>query len=450
MIFRSIGSMFDKWARKWMPDPMLFAILLTFVTYLLGLIFTKTGPFEMIKHWYNGFWALLSFGMQMCLILVTGHALATSKIVRSGIEKLAGIPKQQGGAIFLVAFIAGIASFINWGLGIIVGALMAREVGRSGHLRNIKMHYPLLAAAGYGGFLIWHMGFSGSAPLLVATEKHFLADKIGIIPTSQTIFSVMNIVLALVLLFAVPLICMAMAPRNEEEMETIVDVDPTLVDKKETVVPVKQDMVIADRIENSVVISLIIGIAGMIYVFYYFGTKGLKLNLDIVNFTFLFLGILFQRTPINYVKAVSEGAKACAGIIVQFPFYAGIMGMMKFSGLVAVIAGWFVAISNSHTFPVFNFLSAGLVNLFVPSGGGQWAVQGPIMVEAAKTLSLSMPKTIMAVAYGDQWTNMLQPFWALALLGITRLKAREIVGYTMVVMVITGIIIALGLLILPA
>lgn len=449
-MIRAMGSAFDKWARKWMPDPMLFAIFLTFVTYILGLIFTQTGPFEMIKHWYKGFWVLLTFGMQMCLILVTGHALATSKIVRSGIEKLAEIPKKQGGAIFLVALTAGIASLINWGLGIIVGALMAREVGRSGHLRGIKMHYPLLGAAGYGGFLVWHMGLSGSAPLLVATEKHFLVDKIGIIPVSQTIFSPMNIVLSIVLLFSVPLICMVMAPKEEDDFETIADVDPTLVEKKEVVEISRKEMVIADKIENSVTISLIIGIAGIIYVIYYFATKGFELNLDIVNFAFLFLGIIFQRTPINYVRAASEGAKACSGIIVQFPFYAGIMGMMNFSGLVAVIAGWFVAVSTGYTFPVFNFLSAGLVNLFVPSGGGQWAVQGPIMVAAADTLKLSIPKTIMAVAYGDQWTNMLQPFWALALLGITRLKAREIVGYTMVVMIITGIIIILGLLLLPA
>ncbi|MBN1828556.1 MAG: short-chain fatty acid transporter [Deltaproteobacteria bacterium] len=445
-----MGIAFDKWARKWMPDPMLFAILLTFVTYIMGLIFTKSGPFDMIKHWYGGFWALMTFAMQMCLILVTGHALATSKIVRKGIEALAEIPKKQSGAIFLVAFTAGIASLINWGLGIIVGALMAREVGRSGHLRNIKMHYPLLGAAGYAGFLIWHMGLSGSAPLLVATEKHFLVEKIGIIPTSQTLFSPMNIILSLVLLFVIPLICMAMAPKNEAEYETIFDVDPQLVEKEEVKEIAKDKMVIADKIENSWIISAVIGIAGMVYVIYYFVTKGFQLNLDIVNFTFLFLGILFQRTPINYVRAVSEGAKACAGIIVQFPFYAGIMGMMTKSGLVAIIAGWFVAISNGYTYPVFTFLSAGLVNLFVPSGGGQWAVQGPIMIEAAKTLTLSIPKTVMAVAYGDQWSNMLQPFWALALLGITRLKAREIVGYTMVVMILTGIIICLGVAFLPA
>jgi len=241
-----------------------------------------------------------------------------------------------------------------------------------------------------------------------------------------------------------------MSPKNKEDIVTITDVDPALVEKEEIKELAKEEMVIADKIENSQIISWIIGLMGMSYVFWYFGTKGFKLNLNIVNFLFLSAGILFQRTPLNYIKAVSEGAKACAGIIIQFPFYAGIMGMMKFSGLVAVIAGWFVAVSTTTTYPVFAFLSAGLVNLFVPSGGGQVAVQGPIMVQAAQALHFSMPKTIMAIAYGDQWTNMLQPFWALALLGITRLRARDIVGYTMVVLVTSAIVFILGLLFLPA
>ncbi len=449
-MIRSMGAAFDRWARKWMPDPMLFAIILTFLTYLLGLIFTKTGPFEMIKYWYDGFWTLLSFGMQMCLILVTGHALATSPIMRRTIEKLAEIPKHQAGAVFLVGLTAAIASWINWGLGIIIGALMAREVARSGNQRNIPMHYPLLGAAGYAGFLTWHGGLSASAPLLVATKGHFLEAQIGIIPSSQTLFSPMNIVISIVLILLIPIVCMLMAPTGEKAIVTIVDVDPDLVKKDERKVLKMEEMVIADKIENSWVVSWVIGLAGLVYVVYYFGTKGFSLDLNIVNFTFLFVGILLQGRPINYIRAVSEGAKACAGIIIQFPFYAGIMGMMKFSGLVAVIAGWFVAISNDVTYPIFAFLSAGLVNLFVPSGGGQWAVQGPIMVQASQTLNFSIDKTIMAVAYGDEWTNMLQPFWALALLGITRLKAREIVGYTMVVLVASAIVFILGLWLLPA
>ncbi|MBU2515157.1 short-chain fatty acid transporter [bacterium] len=449
-MIRGMGKVFDRWARRWMPNPMLFAILLTFVTYILGLIFTKSGPFEMIKYWNQGFWALLSFGMQMCLILVTGHALATSPIVRKGIEKLAGVPKAQAGAVFLVALTAAVASLINWGLGIIVGALMAREVARSGQMRNIKMHYPLLGAAGYAGFLTWHGGLSGSAPLLVATKGHFLEKSIGIISTSQTLFSPLNIFVTIALLIVIPVTMLLMAPKDESEIVQIGDVDQGLLEEEKAQTVSKEKEAPADKMENSRIISLIIGIMGLIFVVWYFYSKGFQLNLDIVNFTFLFIGIILQGTPINYIKAVNEGTKACSGIIIQFPFYAGIMGMMKFSGLVAVMAGGFVAISNTTTYPLFAFLSAGLVNLFVPSGGGQVAVQGPIMVEAAQAMSFSMPKTIMAIAYGDAWTNMLQPFWALALLGITRLRARDIVGYTMVVLITSAIVFIIGLLLLPA
>lgn len=449
-MIRAMGRVFDKWARRWMPNPMLFAILLTFVTYILGLILTQSGPFQMIQHWYKGFWVLLTFGMQMCLILVTGHALATSPIARKGIEKLAGLPKGQAGALALVALTAAIASLINWGLGIIVGALMAREVARSGYMRNIKMHYPLLGAAGYAGFLTWHGGLSGSAPLLVATKGHFLEKSIGIIPTNLTLFSPLNISVTIALLIVIPLTMLLMAPKDESEIIQIKDIDPGLIEEEETQVISKEEMVAADKMENSRIISLIIGVMGLSFVIWYFYTNGFKLNLNIVNFTFLFIGIILQSTPINYIRAVNEGAKACSGIIIQFPFYAGIMGMMKFSGLVAIIAGGFVAISNDTTYPLFAFLSAGLVNLFVPSGGGQVAVQGPVMVEAAQTLNFSMPKTMMAIAYGDAWTNMLQPFWALALLGITRLRARDIIGYTMVALITSAIVFILGLMIMPA
>ncbi len=159
-MIRRMGEYFSEWARKYMPDPFLFAILLTFLTLILGVIFTKNGPFEMLQHWNKGFWDLLTFSMQMCLILVTGYALATTKVVRKGIDILADIPKSSGGAAALVALTAVIASFINWGLGIIIGALMARQVALRGYEKGVPMHYPLLGAAGYIGFAVWHGGFS--------------------------------------------------------------------------------------------------------------------------------------------------------------------------------------------------------------------------------------------------------------------------------------------------
>jgi short-chain fatty acids transporter len=428
-----LGNYFTKWAHKYMPDPMIFAILLTFLTYILGLIFTKSTPFQMVVDWYKGFWTLLAFGMQMCVILVTGYALATTPVVQGFLRWLAGIPKSTAGATLLVAVVAVIAGLINWGLGLIVGAILALEVGRQGYKNNRKFHYPLLVAAGYMGLAVWHGGFSGSAPLLVATKGHFLEKEIGIINVSQTIGSSLNITIAIIMIILIPLVLYLMAPKDESRIQTI---RPELCEVGAEPSTPKTEWTIADKLENSIALSMIMGLGGLIYLIYYFATNGPDLNLNIVNFTFLIVGIILHKRPIGYVRAVSEGVRGCAGIILQFPFYAGIMGMMKFSGLVVVIAGWFVAISNSTTYPVFTYISAAIVNLFVPSGGGQWAVQGPIMVKAAQTLNFSVPKTIMALAYGDQWTNLFQPFWALPLLGICGLRARDIMGYCMAMMLI--------------
>ncbi len=443
-MLEKMGNYFCNWARKYMPDPMIFAILLTILTYILGILLTKTSPFQMILYWYKGFWVLLKFGMQMCVILVTGYALATTELIQKFLKWLASIPKSTAAAACLVAFVACVAGLINWGLGVIVGAIFALEVGRQGYLNNRKFHYPLLVAAGYSGLAVWHQGLSGSAPLLVATPGHFLEKEIGVIDVSQTLGSTLNIVLIVVLLILIPLVFFLMAPRKEEDIVTI---DPALCKIGEEKGEPKESWTFADRLENSVVLSMIIGIAGLIYIVYYFATKGFKLNLNIVNFTFLMVGILLHKRPIQYVRAVSEGVRGCAGIILQFPFYAGIMGMMKLSGLVGVMAGWFVAISNTTTYPVFTFISAAIVNLFVPSGGGQWAVQGPIIVKAAEALHFSIPKTVMALAYGDQWTNLFQPFWALPLLGICGVRARDIMGYCMTLMFLGIPIFILALLI---
>jgi short-chain fatty acids transporter len=420
---------------------------------ILGIIFTENSLFDMFKHWHKGFWTLLTFSMQMCLILVTGYALATTTLVRKVIDGLADLPKTTGGASFLVCLVAIIAAYINWGLGLIVGALMARQVALRGYEKGIPMHYPLLGAAGYIGLAVWHGGFSGSAPLLVATKGHFLEKEIGTIPVSETLFSPLNIIVGVCLLVFLPLLVRLLAPTDPKDMvpidQVLDNVDELVKERKEGVTVERRDT-LASKLENSIVISLAIGIIGMIIVVWYFVTKGFKLNLNIVNFTFLFAGIILHRTPINYVRAITEGTKGCAGIILQFPFYSGIMGMMKFSGLIVVIAGWFVAISNQITYPLFTFISAALVNIFVPSGGGQWAVQGPVVVEAAKALNVSYPKSIMALAYGDQWTNLFQPFWALALLGITGLKARQIMGYAMAIMFIGFLFFLFSLVVFPA
>jgi len=449
-MLQRFGDALNRWSKKYVPDPFIFAILLTFLTFILGILVAKNSAMQMIQHWGNGFWNLLAFSMQMCLILVTGHAVASSPPVRKLLKSVASIPKDSRQAVYLVGFLACLTGLINWGLGLIVGALFAREVAKQGYLRGIKMHYPLIVAAGYLGLMVWHGGLSGSAPLLVATETHFLKDQIGVIPASATLFSPMNLVVSLGLLFLAPLFALLIHPKQDfQEISPALIEEDRLAEATESQ-PTADLNTLAARLENSAVLSYIIGIAGLIYAVWYFTQKGFAgLNLDIVNFIFLMLGVLLHTTPIRYVRAVAEAAKGVSGVILQFPFYAGIMGMMGGSGLVKIMADWFVAISTPVTYPLYTFLSASLVNLFVPSGGGQWAVQGPVMVRAAPQLGVPISKTIMAVAYGDQLTNMLQPFWAIALLGITKLKARDIIGYTLGVMLFSLVFIGICVLVLP-
>lgn len=452
-MLRSLGDSLTQVSRRYMPDPFVFAILLTFLIYVLALLFTPNDPFAIVRHWYQGFWELLAFAMQMVLILVTGYALAVTPVVRRGLRWLAAKPGSTAQAAWLVAFVAIALAWISWGLGLIAGAILAREVAMSGRSRGVRIHYPLVAAAGYLGLGMWHGGLSGSAPLTVNTAKHFLEGKIGLISLNQTVFTPYNLFVFVALLVVWPIVMAAMAPKAEDVEEAdFAEAGPApepVAPKSLGAAAYAEPVTVAQRLEDSRVLVGLIGLMGLSYIVWFFWTRGLDLNLDIVNFTFLILGLILHGSPVAYVRALTDAVRTAGGIVLQFPFYAGIMGIMKYSGLVAVIAGWFVAISNTQTYPFWTFISAALVNLAVPSGGGQWAVQGPVMVEAAQRLTVSIPRTIMAVAYGDQLTNLLQPFWALPLLAVTGLKARQIMGYAAVAMIVGFVIMAIGLVFLP-
>ncbi len=424
-----------------MPDPFLFVIILTLVVFGMGLGLTGSSPVEMVSFWGEGFWALLAFSMQMVLVLVTGFVLASSPIFKKGLGKLASFAKTPGSAIIWVTLVSLAASWINWGFGLVIGALFAKELAK----RVEHVDYRLLIASAYSGFLIWHAGFSGSIPLSIATDGHPFMEQIGIIPTSETIFASYNLIIVGALVIILPLLNRFMMPKREE---TVV-VDPkVLLEPPVEEQAAKVDMTPAERLENSWILSAVIGVMGIAFIAYYFIQNGFALTLDLVNFMFLFLGILFHGTPRKYLIAVQEAVKGAGGIIIQFPFYAGIMGMMTASGLAAVLSDAFVSISTAETFPLFAFLSAGLVNFFVPSGGGQWAVQGPIMLEAAEMLGSDTAKVAMAVAWGDAWTNMIQPFWALPALAIAGLKAKDIMGFCLIVLFVSGVVIGAGLLFL--
>lgn len=441
-MFRKLADLSNAIVSRWLPDPFLFVALLTMVIFVLGIAVTPTTPLQMLEHWGGGFWNLLSFAMQMAMVLVTGHVLASTALLKRWLAALAGRVSTAAGAIVLVTVVALVASWINWGFGLVIGAIFAKELAR----RVPRVDYPLLIASAYSGFVIWHAGLSGSVPLTIATPGHFLEKTMGLIPTGQTIFAAYTLVPVAILLVLVPLVNRAMLNREHP-----VVIDPAILEAadRQATAPAPVPHTPAERLENSPWVSWVIGLLGLAYIAKYFFDKGAAINLNIVNFIFLFAGILLHGTPRRFIDATVDAVKGSAGILIQFPFYAGLAGMMASSGLIKMFSDGFIAISTPETLPLFAFLSAGLVNIFVPSGGGQWAVQGPIMVQAAQEIGASLPKTVMAVAWGDAWTNLIQPFWALPALGIAGLKARDIMGYCLIVLFVVGAVVALSLWLIP-
>ncbi|MFP3947197.1 MAG: short-chain fatty acid transporter [Longimicrobiales bacterium] len=446
-VLRSIGDVFAQVARRFTPSPFVFAILLTFVVWAAGVGLTDSGPFDMVVYWYEGFWNLLTFSMQVVIILLSGYVLATSPQARRLVEHLATLPASSGQAILLIAGVTIVTGWLNWGLGLVTGAVMAVAVSESAGRRGIPIHYPLAAAAGYMGILIFGSGLSSSAPLLVNTEDHFLFEEIGLVPVAETILTPYNLITTAAFLLVIPFVLRAMHP-SEEECRPI-SAEAVRAFREDSSGAQEEEKLLAARLEESRWLSYPVALTGMGFVGWFFFTRGLALDLNIVNFTLIMVGMALYGTPAAYVRAMQRAVGASTGIILQFPFYAGMMGMMTLSGLVGVFANAIISVSTPTTFPLASMFSAGLVNFFVPSAGGQWAVQGPILMEAARALDVSVGQTIVAFAYGDQLTNMIQPFWAIPLLGTTDLEARDLLGYTAVAMLVAAVIFGAGVSLLP-
>lgn len=429
---------------RWLPDPFLFAIILTIVTFVCAMFGTGQKPMELISAWGGdtGMWGLLSFSMQMALVLVLGSAMASASICKKALGRIASIAWDKKSAIIIVTAVSAICCWLNWGFGLIAGTLLAKEVAK----RVQDVDYPLLIASAYSGFVIWHAGLSGSIPLQMAAPGG--TEILGVVygaPTSDTIFHPVNLIMVLIILISMPLINYAMHPSKDK---TILVNPEVLLDEEEKVYVIDSP---ADKLEHSKVLWGITLVLGFAYIINNFCTNGFNLSLNIVNTIFLFLGILLHGNLRKYVDAIGSAAASSAGILLQFPFYAGIMGLMVAQSpdgvsLAGIIAEFFVNISNEITFPILTFISAGIINFFVPSGGGQWAVQAPIVMPAATEMGIEYGRAVMAIAWGDQWTNMIQPFWALPALGLAGLSAKNIMGYLVVITIFVGVVACLGFL----
>tara|TARA_B100000575_G_scaffold82967_1_gene65241 strand:- start:198 stop:1547 length:1350 start_codon:yes stop_codon:yes gene_type:complete len=442
---------FIKLFKSILPAPFTIAILLTGLTFLLALILTNNSGKELyiinvLEYWEKGLWdgPLLIFAIQMMLMLVLGHVLALTSTVNNLIEKVTVYCNSTANAAALVTFFTLLVSLFNWGLGLIFGAIFSRKVGENALKNNIKINYHIVGAAGYSGLMIWHGGISGSAPIKIAEENHFLANKMGVISQTETIFSNMNITISIILLIILPILMYFIGKRSKESKINI--------PKEENKNSESLKLYGAEKLDHSKILSFIFGSIILVYCIYkaILKTDNFDLsfiNPNYINLMLLGLGILFHGTFINFIKGVNNAIIGASGILIQFPLYFGIMGIMKYTGMINIFSDFFVEVSNEFTFPIYTFISAGIINLFVPSGGGQWGVQGPIIIEAATQIGVPYWKAVMALAYGDQITNMLQPFWALPLLGITGLKAKEILPYTIILFLVGSFIFIGGLII---
>lgn len=434
--------------QRWLPEPFVFAILLTFVAGVIAMPVCRQTPIEVVEHWGGGVWNLLAFAMQMALVLVCGSALAAAPAVKRGIGALAGVPKGPAGAIALVTVVSALACWLNWGFGLIVGVIFAKEIAR----QMAGVDYRLLIASAYSGFVVWHAGLSGSIPLTMATPGDALTRATNgalsaPVPVSETILDPHNVVMVVLVIVGITVANTLMHPKRDA-----VVVDPSLL-KEGDDVPVRPDEPTpAQRMEHSRVLAWMIALMFAVYLVVHLGFRGGSLDLNTVILIFLTLGLMLHRTPLAYVRAFGKAASGASGIILQFPFYAGIMGIITGVGASGICLGTVISdacidVSTPVTYPLLTFLCAAILNLFVPSGGGHWAIQAPIMFTAGADLGVDPGLTGTAIAWGDAWTNLIQPFWALPALAIARLSAKDIMGYCLIDLLVTGLIIGGGLVV---
>jgi short-chain fatty acids transporter len=440
---QKITGFFTELMRKYLPDPFVFAIGLTLLTMVLAVSVQGQGIVALTTSWGKGFWTLLAFTTQMAVILAMGYVLATAPLTERFLDRIVMRVHDPRMAIIVATLVGGIGSYLNWGFGLVIGGIVARKLALS-----VKgVHYPLIIASAYSGFTLYGLGLSASIPVLISTKGHPMEAQMGVIPLSETIFSPTMLVTSLVVLITLPLLNAWLHPKPGQP---VTEIDRALEERTraaQAAVPADagDEHTFASRLNNSRLLSGLIGLIGVVYVVLYFHGGG-TMDLNLINFIILFLGIILLGTPIRYVEKLNEGIRTISGIILQYPFYAGIMAIMASSGLVKTFSEFFVKIATPHTLPFWGLISSFFINFFAPSGGGHWVIQGPFMIEAAKAIGASVGHTATAVMLGNAWNDLIQPFWILPALALSKLKLKDIMGYTVIMMFWIGLVYTVAIL----
>src|SRR5690625_1572270 len=432
-MFANVARRFSNIVQRYLPDAFVIAVLLTVLVLIIGIIMNPGEPIQIVQAWGDGFWTYLAFTMQMVILLMTGMTLAAVPFIERGLSKVAELADAPWKAYLITFLVSAFTYYINWGLAIVVGAIVAKEIGK----RNENAHFPLVVACAYSATVLFPGGLSSSIGLTIATEDHFLQDVIGVIPTSETIFHPANLTIYFSLVVTMAIFIILMTPKQNIIKYEVKNPE---VKKTEDEVSATSDVTVpAVKLERTPTLGMLIGLVGIIYSIIYF-TGGRDLDLDIINILFLSLGLFFHRSLGAFANAFKDVAKATTPIILQFPFYAGIIAILTSSGLGQMIIDGMASIATANTFNVFTYWASGFINILAPSGGGQWALQGPLQMPAAIELGVDPAKTAMAVAWGDGWTNLIQPFWALPILSVVGLHIRDIMGYCILLSTIVGVV----------
>lgn len=437
-----------RWTERFVPSSFVIALLLTAVLFGLAVGLTPTTPLDAVRAWGNGFWTLLGFAMQMTLIMVSGYVVAVSPGVDRFLAAMARLPRGPRSCVAWMAFLSMSLALLHWGLSIVVSAVMVKRFAR--HTPSVD--YRLLVTAAYLGLgTTWHAGLSASAPLLVATPGHFLESQMGVLPLGATIFSPFNLALAGIVLVVFTLVMPLLHPSADRALRVApedLQPDRAAARPERLGEEGRGTSGFAEWIEHSPWVGRVTGGLGCLWLVLHF-TAGGPVTLDVVNFGYLFLGILLHGRVSSLVRAVEDGVRLASGVILQFPFYAGMFGILRDSGFTEVIGNAFAAIGTRETFPGLVLWYSAVVNYFVPSGGSKWAIEAPYLVAAAETLGTPIRSAVLAYAWGDMMTNIVQPFWALPILKAAGLEFRHILGYALVVFVLYGALVSAAFWLYP-
>lgn len=444
---RNITDKFIEWSLDYIPDSMVFVLALTVIVFCMALAFTDSGVWKLVDDYAKGFWQLLTFSMQMCIMMVTGFVIADAKPVKRLIVRLINWPKSVRSTIIMFALITGIVSWIHWGMGLMLTIVMGKEIAV--RKRGMGFHYPFIVAMAYTSMNIMANGLSQAAPLLSATPGNFLEKTFGgVVPITMTSLSPYMLTFLGIELIMLPILYCLLMPKKENAVE----LSDELYEEFTYTPPEEEgrDLRPAERWERSRILSTLVALMILAWFVNFLIVDGFgKINLNTINFAFFGLGLLLHGSAHSFINSVKTGANTIYGVVIQFPMYAGIFGIISYSGLATTITHWFLSIATPGTFPWIIFIYTGIMDFFVPSAGSKFVIEAPYLIPAAQQLGVPVQQVINAYGTGAQFANLIQPFWALAYLAAFKVRFQDILPFTFMMWIFVAILSSLWLLLLP-